>query len=111
MNNLQTIIDTCIANGVAQVYVILGFLVAILTEGIVSIVNLYYERFKERNNHPKKLIIMVDLGKLPNNVYKYHQLLRKRSHDDWEHHIYTSLEDLFITTHTDKDLEEISKLK
>ena len=74
------------------------------------VLSLYIERFREKNNHPKKLIICVDLAKLPNHVYKYHQILRKRSHDDWEHHIYSSLEDVFLLTSTDDDLKEMGDL-
>jgi len=110
MNNLQELIDIAIASGMATIYFTLGFLAAMVAEGIGAVISMYIERYKESKLHPKKLFITVDLAKLPNNVYRYHQLVRSRSHEDWEDYIYTSLEDNFVLTHVDADLEEMSHI-
>lgn len=108
MNNLQDLIDIAVTSGLATIYICLGFSIAILAEGIGAVLSMYIERYKENRLHPKKLLITVDLAKIPNNVYRYHQLVRSRSRVDWEDYIYTSLEDNFVLTHVDADLEEMS---
>lgn len=110
MNNLQELINIAIASGMATIYFTLGFLAAMVAEGIGAVISMYIERYKENKLHPKKLCITIDLSKLPNNVFRYHQLIRNRSRFDWEDYIYSSLEDNFSYTHSDADLLEMARI-
>lgn len=111
MNNLQELIDIAIASGMATIYFTLGFLAAMLAEGFGVLIESYFIRHKEKSLHPKKLLITVDLAKLPNNVYRFHQLIRSHSREDWEDYIYTALTDNFTLTHTDNDLNEMARIE
>lgn len=82
MKDLQDLIDIAVASGMATIYFTLGFLAAMVAEGIGAVLSMYIERYKENKLHPKKLLITVDLAKIPNNVYRYHQLVRSRSRED-----------------------------